>query len=269
MKPTYIYTYAIPSLFHSGVPIYAFIGDHAITIPANHYALQHDDGREEALLDFVQNHPSIATMRNNPAAVVAAIDEYAASKKFLMTLGQHKLEIIRKILEEMSPKPKVVVELGTYIGYSAIAFGGMMRDMYGPDAVAQGVMVYSMELDPRWAAITNKILQLAGLEDVVQVVVGAAADSIRQLHANCKLPKIDVLVLDHWEKFYVSDLKVCEELKLLEKGAVVLADNVLVPGAPEYLKYVRSSGRYESKGVDSMVPNGWTVSELLFRKTAK
>lgn len=38
-----------------------------------------------------------------------------------------------------------------------------------------------------------------------------------------------------------------QESGLLRKGSVLLADNVVVPGAPEYLEYIRSSPRYSSQ----------------------
>lgn len=43
------------------------------------------------------------------------------------------------------------------------------------------------------------------------------------------------------------DFCVFQECGLLRKGSVLLADNVICPGAPEYLDYVRSSQQYESQ----------------------
>lgn len=51
-----------------------------------------------------------------------------------------------------------------------------------------------------------------------------------------------MLFLDHWEKFYVPDLRLCEELSLLKPGSVIVADNTDMPGAPDYLKYVEGGG---------------------------
>ena len=175
-----------------------------------------------------------------------------------MTLGQHKLKHIREVLTVMDPKPKTIVELGTYMGYSALALGAIMKDIWGTKN--QGVKIWSMELEPRWATITNELLALAGLRDVVEVVVGAAADSIKRLKSEDLLGAVDVLVLDHWEAFYLQDLKVCEEVELLREGSVVFADNVLFPGAPEYLEYVEGSERFESRAFESMMPYGWKVS---------
>ncbi len=100
----------------------------------------------------------------------------------------------------------------------------------------------------------------------MEVVIGEAADSVKKLSSVGRLEKIDVLVLDHWEDCYIADLKVCEDLKLLKKGSIVFADNVLFPGAPEYLEYIENTTglvKYESKGFDSMMPNGWKARQAL------
>lgn len=38
-----------------------------------------------------------------------------------------------------------------------------------------------------------------------------------------------------------------QECGLLRKGSVLLADNVICPGTPDYLEYVRNSPRYKSQ----------------------
>lgn len=38
-----------------------------------------------------------------------------------------------------------------------------------------------------------------------------------------------------------------QECGLLHKGSILLADNVICPGTPDYLAYVRNSPKYESK----------------------
>jgi len=50
-----------------------------------------------------------------------------------------------------------------------------------------------------------------------------------------------MMFLDHYKPAYTTDLKLCEELKLVTPGSVMAADNVITPGNPPYLEYVRSS----------------------------
>jgi catechol O-methyltransferase len=85
------------------------------------------------------------------------------------------------------------------------------------------------------------LADLAGLSDIVKVVVGSSADSIKRLHANGILQHIDLMFLDHYKPAYTTDLKLCEHLRLVTPGTVMAADNVIKPGNPPYLEYVRSS----------------------------
>ncbi|KAI9724637.1 MAG: hypothetical protein M1835_003898, partial [Candelina submexicana] len=85
------------------------------------------------------------------------------------------------------------------------------------------------------------LVDLAGLSDVVKVVIGSSAESIKRLHADGTLKHIDLMFLDHYKPAYTSDLKLCEHLKLISPGSVMAADNVIHPGNPPYLDYVRSS----------------------------
>ena len=85
------------------------------------------------------------------------------------------------------------------------------------------------------------LVDLAGLSDTVKIVVGSSADSIRRLHTSGALTQIDLMFLDHYKPAYTTDLKLCERLKLVTPGSVLAADNVIKPGNPPYLEYVRSS----------------------------
>lgn len=173
----------------------------------------------------------------------------------MMIFHQHKLDVSRKILEQMNPKPKVIIELGTYVGNSAVAWGAMLQDLHNHDPTAmKDCKVFSCELDAKFVKIASSLVELAGLSDIVEVVQGPAAESLKRLKEEGRLTKADVLFIDHWEKYYVADLKVCEELGFLQPGSVVIADNTDMPGAPDYVEYVQKGGgggeesvKYDSK----------------------
>lgn len=59
-------------------------------------------------------------------------------------------------------------------------------------------------------------------------------------------------------------LPVCplQECGLLRKGTVLLADNVIVPGAPDFLKYVRGSTKFECTHYSSFLEYRETVDGL-------
>ena len=167
------------------------------------------------------------------------------------------------------------MELGGYLGYSAISFGQAMRDAAA--AVTEnggeqekGLRYWSLEADPLFASIAMNLVELAGLSEVVKVVVGPAEASLKRLCKEGRVEGVDMLFLDHLEELYVSDLKVCEELGVLRTGAMVVADNVVRPGAPEYREYVRSSARMESRGIRGLIMPGefevglpWTLRYLM------
>ena len=85
------------------------------------------------------------------------------------------------------------------------------------------------------------LVDLAGLSDVVKVVVGSSADSIKRLHRSGALQHVDLMFLDHYKPAYTTDLKLCESLGLIIPGTFLAADNVIKPGNPPYLEYVRST----------------------------
>ncbi|KIV86403.1 hypothetical protein PV11_02015 [Exophiala sideris] len=218
-----------------------------------------DDGREIELLHFVYSKPDVDSIRGSPTKVLAAIDEYARTKKYLMNVGEDKGRIVADLIAEV--KPQVMVELGGYIGYSCILFGDAVRK-------AGGQRYFSLERNPEFAAVIASLVDLAGLSDIVKVVVGSSDASIKRLHSNGSLKHIDLMFLDHYKPAYTTDLKLCEELGMITPGTVMAADNVIKPGNPPYLEYVRSTVQQKKNANKS---NGTTngVDSRFADKTAK
>ena len=189
------------------------------------------------------DRPDLESIRGSPQKVLAAIDEYGRTKKYLMNVGDDKGKIVTDLIHER--KPQVMVELGGYIGYSAILFGDAVRQ-------AGGSRYFSLERNPEFAAVIMALVDLAGLSDVVKVVIGPSADGIKHLHATKAVYLIDLLFLDHYKPAYTTDVKLCESLGLIRPGTVLAADNVIKPGNPPYLEYVRSSVDEKRKKYDAL-----------------
>ncbi|KAJ5357912.1 catechol O-methyltransferase 1 [Penicillium brevicompactum] len=196
-------------------------------------AIFHNDGREERLLEYIRAHPDYSKMQGSPERILAAIDEYGRSTDFLMNVGTEKGIIVA---EDLIPKfePDLMVELGGYVGYSTILFGAALKKFNGRKYL-------SLEASPKFAAISGALVELAGLDDVVEIRVGPCRDSLRKLRQEYPTGVVDVFFIDHAKLEYVNDLKLCEELGLVGPGTTVIADNVISPGVPDYLKYVQSS----------------------------
>lgn len=56
--------------------------------------------------------PGIESIRNNPTKVLAAIDDFGRTKKYLMNVGEDKGKIVADLIEK--EKPKVMVGLAPY-----------------------------------------------------------------------------------------------------------------------------------------------------------
>ena len=128
-----------------------------------------------------------------------------------------------------------MIELGGYVGYSAILFGDALRSNGGKKYL-------SLEINPEMAAVATILIQLAGLQDIVSFIIGPCDKSLIQLAQEKQIDHIELLFIDHWQELYLPDLLLVEELGLLKSGvSVLVADNILRPGAPKYAEWVRAS----------------------------
>ncbi|MGW4353754.1 O-methyltransferase [Nocardia sp. NPDC004582] len=192
------------------------------------------DGREEAARQFVLAHGNAG----DPDSVLAAYDDFARTRSMLVNVGDEKGLILDAAVRRAVPA--LALELGGYCGYSAVRIGRALA----PDA-----RLVSVEFNPDNAAIARTLLAHAGLADRVSVVVGTIGDgggTVRRLVEEHGFGPgaLDFVFLDHDKKAYLPDLKTILEAGWLHPGSLVVADNVRVPGAPDYLRYM-----HESEGV--------------------
>ncbi|XP_051864963.1 catechol O-methyltransferase A-like [Pristis pectinata] len=171
-----------------------------------------------------------------PQSVVDTIDEFCKSTEWAMNVGDEKGLILDQIVSEVNPS--IVLELGTYCGYSTIRIARLLQP---------GARLYTVEFNPDTAKVAKQIIAHAGVGDQVQLLVGSSWDLIPELREKFDVKKLDFVFLDHWKESYTRDAKLLEACDLLRKGTVLLADNVICPGAPDYLEYIRHHSRYQSE----------------------
>ena len=104
-----------------------------------------------------------------------------------------------------------VVEVGTLAGYSAIR---MAR------ALPAGAKLYTVELDPKHAAVARANIEAAGVSDRVEVRVGPASEVLEQLSP---LGPFDAVFLDADKQGYPGYADWAA--KQLRPGGLLLADN--------------------------------------------
>ena len=54
----------------------------------------------------------------------------------MMIFRESKVKIAGAALEAMPVKPKVILDFGTYVGNSALAWGAILQSLHGADAAA-------------------------------------------------------------------------------------------------------------------------------------
>ncbi|MGI9294803.1 MAG: O-methyltransferase [Pseudomonadales bacterium] len=188
--------------------------------------LRKQPSRPLQVLEYIRD----TTDRGDAQGVLQAMDEFARKRRFLMNIGDEKGLILIQALKDSAAKQ--VLELGAYCGYSAV----LMAQQLG----AEGHLD-SVEINAEYADATRTIVEHAGLGDKVTVHTGAAADIVPKLGKQYHL-----VFIDHWKDKYLSDLKVIEQADALRSGSYVVADNIGMFDASEYLDYVRHGGRYQS-----------------------
>ena len=144
-------------------------------------------------------------------------------------------------------RPKRVLEVGTFVGYSAILMG---REL-GPDSE-----IVTIEIDGDEAERARENIRDSGIEPRVTVLTGNALELIPQLEGG-----FDMVFLDADKGEYFEYLRLVEGK--LRSGSVVVADNVRSSSYSmrDYLDHVRNSGLYESRFIRA----GWDGIEVSVR----
>ena len=185
-------------------------------------------------LDYVFSNAE----ENNPKSILQTIDNFVLeSGQFLMNVGPEKGEILRDHL--LKSKPNNVIELGTFIGYSAVLISS---------TIGEKSRLTSIDSDSHSIGIAKELINFAGLDDKVNLMHGSAEEIIPELNFNA-----DFVFIDHAKKKYLSDLKLLETEEIILKNCTVFADNVGIfkDEMAEYFDHVRNSGKYQSQNFSS------------------
>ena len=188
------------------------------------------DGREEKLV----KHVLTTSPKGNALGVIQAIDDFAWTQSYLINVGDEKGKILDDAVR--LKKPGNILELGTYCGYSALRMA-----VAAPEA-----KILSIEISEANAKLARAIHEHAGISERVDVLVGSVGDggqtiSILKDKYAAERGLFEFIFIDHAKEYYLSDLQALMDNDLLNKSAVVVADNIKFPGAPEYLAYMDNS----------------------------
>ena len=204
--------------------------------------------------------------------IIKTIDEFGWKKQWLMNIGDRKGEILDEAIQ--TRKPKTVLELGknsliinntfaysfflgTFLGYSSLRIVSQLPT----DA-----LFITIEADSQSAEIARSVHEHAGVADRVKIINGSTENVIPDLRKDFHIDSFDLIFIDHYKEVYLRDFKILEELGLIKSGTMIVADNVITPGTPDYLEYVRNNPNYTTKMYDAMLeyredtPDGVEIS---------
>ena len=195
--------------------------------------------------------------------ILAEIEE-TARKEFLPSIGPIKGKIIEDVIKQY--KPKMVLEIGTLHGYSAILIANIIlsgkydNENFNSKSSSTEPILISVEKDQKLANIARKNIEKARLSEKIQVINGDALEIIAGLKS-----KFNMIFLDATKSEYLKYLQLIEKYSLLNKRAVVIADNVLIyeNEMKDYLDYVRNSGKYISRTTETSLEFTKNVKDAL------
>lgn len=165
--------------------------------------------------------------------VLEQIDRYA-DEHFLHIVNRKKGLLLEKLVRRC--KPKLALETGTLVGYSAIRIAKNLPK--------NGRLV-SIEINKHRAEEAKRNIMAAMLADKVEVVVGEALSVISTLRTEVEFVFFDVAD-------YFQCLRKLEKNGCIKPGCVVVANNVrwFNKQLQPYLAHVRESGKYKSAYYD-------------------
>jgi predicted O-methyltransferase YrrM len=157
--------------------------------------------------------------------------EAKTKKKFLPIVGSHRGKILTEIIREN--KPKTVVEVGTLIGYSTI----LMAKELGSDSHITAIEIHKEE-----AETARENIKKANVRPTIDVITGDAKKVIPKLSGTLDLVFLDANKTENMQYLRLFESK-------LHKGSIIIADNARMDedAMKDYLKHVRTSGKYSSK----------------------
>jgi predicted O-methyltransferase YrrM len=151
-----------------------------------------------------------------------------------------------------------VLEIGTLAGYSTIQLAR---------AVGPGGRVVTLEYEPKHAEVARENLARAGVDDRVEVIVGAALDTLPTLAGRGET--YDLIFIDADKENNIAYVEWA--IKLAAPGSIIVVDNiarsgrVLDPAADDLqaravrdmLEMMGANPRLEAAAIQTVGTKGW------------
>ena len=159
--------------------------------------------------DYVNEYIRSTIKRTD--GILAEMEEYAKNNHvpIIHPEVERFLSVIGKI-----KNPKYILEVGTAIGYSAMAMSSFLQD---------GGRIDTIERNDKIIEKARENIEKAKLEDKINIIQGDAIDVLKDLNA-----KYDIVFIDAAKGHYLEFLQNIKNN--LNKNAIIISDNVLYKG---------------------------------------
>ncbi|CAE7732023.1 comta [Symbiodinium microadriaticum] len=180
--------------------------------------------------------------RGNPHSVCDEVESFGrhvsgSSKTWLKVAGGEKSEVLWAAAQHA--RSSLVLEIGTYCGNSSIRIA----------TASPNIRVVTLEADPVHAVIARAVIAFAGLSS--RVWTGHSREVLPYMQGKYGGARggFGLVFMDQRGSRYQEDLTMLESLGLVRPGAIIVADNVLKPGAPLFLWQLCKSAKYQTQVV--------------------
>jgi predicted O-methyltransferase YrrM len=174
-------------------------------------------GLSPAVKAYVQNwgvreHPAMARCRADTAGDARAVMQISPEQGALMQALARAIGARRAL------------EVGVFTGYSSSAVALAMKALHGGDCE-----LVACDISPDFVGRARTYWRDAGVEDVIAVRLGPAAQSLESLIDEGRAGHFDLMFIDADKTGYDSYYEL--GLRLLRPGGLMLIDNMLWSGA--------------------------------------
>lgn len=192
-------------------------------------------GTEEAMFVYLNTirekcvGGSFATVEE----LLKSVDEYCYQRHWMMHIGETKakflLDAIQRVRHIKDPERQLIfLELGSYCGYSSVLIAAQLarRDAALKINSSLKSKLISIEPNPSCVIWTQKMAQLAGLTDYIEVIqtqvdnanfstlINHVLMRMRDDNINVSEGGFDLLFIDHDKAKYLDDLVVLENMTI-------------------------------------------------------
>tara|TARA_B100001287_G_C22684736_1_gene532620 strand:+ start:134 stop:769 length:636 start_codon:yes stop_codon:yes gene_type:complete len=127
-------------------------------------------------------------------------------------------------------RPKKIIEIGTYTGYSALCLA---------EGLEKNGEIHTIDINEEYTSIANKYFNKSKYKHNIKSFVGNGIDVIKDLNYNYQLAFIDA-DKSNYSNYYDA------LIDKIDKGGIIIADNVLWSG-----KIIKKSMDHDTLAIDN------------------